>query len=290
MRKIISASLFLGFCCAVSFASEPAATLNLWPGKPPGDTSDVGPEKVDKGMLTNVSTPTISVYKPSAEKDTHSAIVVAPGGGFRALAMEHEGTQVCQWLNSIGVTGVLLKYRVPNRPRMPRYMAAMQDGQRALSIVRSKATEWGIDPKRIGIMGFSAGGQLSADVETNFDKRSYEPIDDMDKADIRPDFAILIYPGGIAPKDRSQVGLSEDVHVSKDTPPTILVMANNDPVGPENAVYMYLALKRAGVPAELHIYAEGGHGFGMHKSDAPHGSWTKRIEDWMADRGILKPH
>lgn len=288
MGRIVFAFFLCGLGCATLLASQPTATVNLWPDKPPGDNSDVGPEKVEKGMLTNVSTPTISIYKPSADKDTHVAIVVAPGGGFRGLAMEHEGTQVCEWLNSIGVTGVLLKYRVPNRPNMPRYMAAMQDGQRALSIVRSKAHEWGIDPRRIGIIGFSAGGQLAADVETNFDKRSYEAIDEMDKADIRPDFAVLIYPGGIVPRDRPTAGLSDDVRVTKDTPPTILVMANNDPVGPENAVYMYLALKRAGVPAELHIYAEGGHGFGMHKSDAPHGSWTKRVEEWMADRGILK--
>jgi acetyl esterase/lipase len=162
----------------------------------------------------------------------------------------------------------------------------MQDGQRALSIVRSKASDWDIDPNRIGIIGFSAGGQLAADVETNFDKRVYDPVDDMDKGQTRPDFAILVYPGGIAPRDGS-VGLTDDVRVTSQTPPTILIVADND--RSENSVYMYLALKKAKVPAELHIYGEGGHGFGMHKTDAPHGTWTRRVDDWMRMRGILGP-
>jgi acetyl esterase/lipase len=269
--------------CGMALAGEPVATVNLWPGTPPGDTKDLGPEKTVRGMLTNVSTPTISVYKPQKEKDSHVAIIVAPGGGFSGLAMEHEGTQVCDWLNSIGITGVLLKYRVPNREGMPRYMAAMQDGQRAMSIVRSRAKQWDIDPTRIGIIGFSAGGQLAADVETNFDKRVYEPVDGLDKTDTRPDFAILVYPGGIAPRDGS-VGLTPDVRVSSQTPPTILIVADND--RSENSVYMYLALKKAKVPAEMHIYGEGGHGFGMHKSDQPHAMWTSRVEDWLKMRKI----
>jgi len=286
MPRMLLAIACLWMLCGTGLAGEPVATMNLWPGKPPGDTTEIGPEKVVRGMLTNVSTPTIAVYKPQKEKDTHVAIVVAPGGGFTGLAMEHEGTQVVEWLNSIGVTGVLLKYRVPNRPGMPRYMAAMQDGQRALSIVRSKASDWDIDPNRIGIIGFSAGGQLAADVETNFEKRVYDPVDEMDKGQTRPDFAILVYPGGIAPRDGS-VGLTPDVRVTSQTPPTILIAADND--RSENSVYMYLALKKAKVPAEMHIYGEGGHGFGMHKTDAPHGTWTRRVDDWMRMRGILGP-
>jgi len=287
-------ALVLAFCCtacAVALGAEPTATIKLWPGKPPGDTKDVGPEKWSNNnrTLTNVSTPDLAIYRPDKSKDTHVAIVVCPGGGFTNLAMQHEGIQVAQWLNSIGITAAVLKYRVPAREGMPRYMAGFQDGQRAMGIVRSKASEWQIDPNRIGIMGFSAGGQVAADVETNFDKRAYEAVDDADKVSTKPDFAILVYPGGIIPRGTGAVGeLTPDVRITDKTPPTMLVVADNDP-GVKNSVYMYLALKNAKIPAEMHIYSEGGHGFGMNPGKGPHTTWTKRVEDWLDAQHVLAP-
>lgn len=270
-------------------AAEPTLTMNVWPGTPPGDKPDLGPEQWNGTTLTGtVSTPTIAVYRPAKEKDTGVAVLVCPGGGFYQLSMGHEGSDVATWLNSIGVTGIVLKYRIPNREGMPRYMAGLQDAQRAMSIIRSKAGEWGIDPKRIGILGFSAGGQVAADVETNFEKRMYDPLDDTDNASARPDFAVLIYPGGIARRGGEIGMVSADVHVSKDTPPTFLSISHDDRNGSENAIYLYLALKNAGVSAELHVWSEGGHGYGIRPGSAPHASWPARVADWMAARGILK--
>jgi acetyl esterase/lipase len=290
---------FLSCCVAllftsVSFAAEPAVTMNLWPGKPPGDGPNVVADEQfnanTKTLTGTVAVPTLAVYRPAKEIDTHVAIIVAPGGGFYQLSMGHEGEDVATWLQSIGITGIVLKYRIPNREGMPRYMAGFQDGQRAMSVVRSKAAEWNIDPHRIGILGFSAGGQIAADVETGFDKRTYDPVDDMDKADTRPDFVILIYPGGIVRRGATTVpALSEDVRVSKDTPQTFLAIATDDRNGSENAVYMYLALKQAGVNAELHVYSEGGHGFGIRRGSAPHTTWPARVEDWLRVRKILPP-
>jgi acetyl esterase/lipase len=265
--------------------------LNVWTGNPPGETKPIPEEKVvkSKGVvtsITNVSKPTLSVFRPAKEKDTGSAVIVCPGGGYNMLAWDHEGEQVAAWLNSIGVTGIVLKYRVPRRPDQdPKKppLGALQDAQRALSLVRSKAKEWKIDPHRIGILGFSAGGHLAAWASTNFDKRAYEPTDDIDKVDCRPDFAVLIYSGGLM-----RAGTSEEIRVRKDCPPMFLAHAGDDPISPENSVQMYLALKRAGVPAELHVYASGGHGFGLRPSNKPCSTWPKSCEAWMSSQGLLK--
>ena len=270
----------------------PTLTLNVWPGLPPGDKPNMPPEDWRRSSNTvtgTVAIPTLAVYRPAKDKDTGAAVLVCPGGGFFQLSMGHEGADVAVWLSSIGVTGVVLKYRIPDREGMARHLASLQDTQRAMSIIRSKAAEWNIDPKRIGVLGFSAGGQLAADVETNFDKRTYDPVDEMDKADTRPDFAVLIYPGGIAQRDSATPAVTPDVHVSKDTPQTFLSISNDDRGGSENAVYMYLALKKAGVLAELHVYGEGGHGYGIRPGKAPHASWPARVADWMTERGLFKP-
>ncbi|MDP9175066.1 MAG: alpha/beta hydrolase [Planctomycetota bacterium] len=275
----------------LALAGAPLVTLDLWPGTPPGQMAKLGPEKTNptNGMLTNISTPTITVYRPDKGNDTGTTILVCPGGGFTSLSMENEGTKFITWLNSVGITGVLLKYRVPYQQGTPRYLAGMQDGQRAMSLVRSKAAEWKIDPNRIGILGFSAGGEVAVDVSTNFDKLSYDAIDEIDKTSSRPDFALAIYPGGLRPKGSTDGSLSPDVHPSKDTPTTFICVAHDDRYGAEDAVYYYLALKRAGVNTELHVYSEGGHGFGMHASTAPHGTWTARAWDWMNYHKFLQP-
>jgi acetyl esterase/lipase len=267
--------------------------LDVWPGKPPGDMGGVGAEKetsrkhADKPIkiVENVSQPTIALYRPAPDKDTGAAVVICPGGGYNVLAIEHEGEEVATWLNSLGMTGIVLKYRVPRRKGLAQHQAPLQDTQRALSLVRSRAKEWGLDPDRIGILGFSAGGHLAAAAETNFDQRAYEPIDDVDKVSCRPDFAVLIYPAYLKTKEGS---LAPDIRVTKQTPPTFIVYAGDDPLGPSNGIVMYEALHKAGVPAELHIYTAGGHGFGLRPSNHPSSTWPHRCADWLKSRGFVK--
>lgn len=270
--------------------------MELWPGPAPGESGNIGEEtaKTDpktKALtsLTNVTKPTLTVFRPAPNTANGAAVVVAPGGGYTNLAWDHEGEQVARWLNSIGVTAFVLKYRVPRRPGDEKDqppLRALMDAQRALSLVRNKAAEFAIDPDRLGMLGFSAGGHLTAAAATNFDRRSYEPIDDADRISCRPNFAVLVYPGGIVKKGTAE--LAPEIRVSAKTPPTFLAHANDDPVSPENSVTFYLALKRAGVPAELHIYSSGGHGFGMRSIKHPAAEWSRRCAEWMRDQGFLK--
>ena len=277
-------------------SAEPMPALGVWPKTAPGEKGNLGDEKqtLAKGRdavasITNVSTPTLTVYRPAKEKNTGCAVVIAPGGGYTNLAWEHEGTMVGEWLQSIGVTGVLLKYRVPRRADQPKDappIGALQDAQRAISITRAKAKEWGIDPNRIGMLGFSAGGHLTAWAATNSDKRSYEAIDDTEKVNCRPDFAVLIYPGGLVSKANKEE-LAPEIRVSKDTPPCFFALAYNDNGPLDGSLKMIAALKKAGVSAELHVYSAGGHGFGMRAAEKPHASWPKRCEEWMRAEGFL---
>jgi acetyl esterase/lipase len=273
--------------------------MKLWPGIAPGDKGGLGQE-IDTTTakdnliagrsvirLGNVSDPTITVYPPTQGKDTGAAVVVFPGGGFHILAMDLEGTEVCAWLNSIGVTGVLLKYRVPAREGRPEYAAPLQDAQRALGIVRSHAKEWGIDPHRIGVLGFSAGGHLAATLSANSQARTYPRVDESDDASCRPDFQILIYPGGVV--ERGGYALAPDVAVTAKTPPTFLVMAQDDPVRPENVLGYAMALEGEKVPMELHVYPSGGHGYGLRPTRDFVTSWPQRAADWMRSRGLLGP-
>jgi acetyl esterase/lipase len=242
-------------------------------------------------MLTNVTNPTMTVYRPAKEKDTGAAVVICPGGGYWNLYWELEGEEVAIWLNSLGVTGVILKYRVPRRPDEPKGEPArrpLQDAQRAISLVRSHAKEWGIDPMRIGMVGFSAGGHLAFATATNFDKRCYDSIDDIDKISCRPDFAILAYSGYLKAKDKDE--LAPGLRVLKDTPPMFLVHGEDDIISsPEHSVVAYLALKQAKIPAELHVYAKTTHDFGVRPGDGAYSTWTRSCSDWLRDQGFLKP-
>lgn len=298
--KRTSFSLLVGLvlCTAsLTLAADQPRVLDVWPGKVPGETSSIGEEKVLESKpgekqvkrITNVSKPTLTVFRPAKEKDTGTAVVICPGGGYNILAWDLEGEEVAAWLNSLGVTGIVLKYRVPRRPDQPKDKpptGPLQDAQRAISLVRSKAAEWGIDPKRIGILGFSAGGHLTAATATNFDKRAYESSDEIDKTSCRPDFAVLVYPAYLTVKGKDE--LAPDIRVSKDSPPMFFVHAGDDRVLSDNSVIMYLALKRAGVPAELHVYASGGHGFGLRPSAQPSSAWPLRCADWLRNQGLLK--
>ncbi len=280
-------------------AEEKHPVLNVWPGKPPGEKDAIGEETVQpqkpgekKVMrITNVSKPTLTIFRPAKDKDTGAAVMIAPGGGYNILAWDLEGEEVAAWLNSIGVTGIVLKYRVPRRPGDAKDqppIGPLQDAQRALSLVRSKAEELKIDPKRIGMLGFSAGGHLTAATTTNYDRRAYEPTDEIDKVSCRPDFAVLIYPAYLAEKDGS--ALKPDIRVTKETPPCFFAHANDDrgAASSVNSALMYLALKKAGVPAELHVYSSGGHGFGLRPSDKPCSTWPKRCEEFLRAQGLLK--
>jgi acetyl esterase/lipase len=301
MRRARSCALAAGIIlCAVSAAqvAQKPLVLDVWPDKVPGETKPIDAEKLVEPKpgqtkvqrLTNVSKPTITVHRPQADKNTGAAVVICPGGGYNILAWDLEGEEVAAWLNSIGVTGIILKYRVPRRPDQPKDQpppGPLQDAQRALSLVRSKATEWGIDPKRIGILGFSAGGHLSAKASTSFDKRTYEPIDDFDSVSCRPDFAVLVYPAYLTNKEGS--ALSPSIQVTEQTPPMFLVHAGDDRILAENSVQLYLALRKAKVPAELHVYPKGGHGFGLRPSEHPVVTWPRRCEEWMRSQGLLKP-
>ncbi len=268
MIKIILLSCLLTLVLSIiARAADQRPVLNLWPGVAPGEKGDIPEETLtpaknaaDCDRIANVSKPTITLYKPDKEKDTGAAIVICPGGGYSILAIEHEGEAVAKWANNIGVTGILLKYRVPVRKGLPRHLPPLQDAQRAIRLARANAKEWRIDPKRIGILGFSAGGHLSAMASTNYGKNSYEAIDNTDKLDCRPDFTVLIYPAYLVEKDGS---LSKDLPIDAKTPPAFLEQASDDGINCENAVAYFLALKKNKIAADLHIYAHGGHGYGM---------------------------
>ena len=289
-RSIVISMALLAFT-ASALAEGDHLTLDVWPGAVPGETGNIGAEKfVQKPdakvqLLTNVTKPTLTVYRPAKDKDTGAAVVICPGGGYSILAWDLEGTEVCDWLNANGITGIILKYRVPKRPDHKQQDPPLQDAQRAMSLVRSKAGEWGIDPKRIGMLGFSAGGNLTALACTHFDHRTYDTIDEIDKVSCRPDFGVLLYPAWLIQEGKEV--LSDDFPVNKLTPPLFLVHAGDDKISPANSVVMYLALKRAGVPAELHVYSSGGHGFGLRPTTQPCSTWPARCAEWMGTMKFL---
>ena len=294
---------FLVACAVTVFSPHAfAATvpiIPLWPGTAPGETNSIGEEKdmtkpTDGDIagrplirLGNVSKPTITVYRPEKAKDTGAAVVVCPGGGYYILALDLEGTEVCEWLNSIGVTAVLLKYRVPRRAGLEKHTAALQDAQRAVGLVRARSGEFGIDPKRIGVLGFSAGGHLAASLSASAEQRTYPMVDEADKVSCRPDFSVLIYPAYLTLKEQNDK-INPETAVSSNTPPTFITMTQDDPVRVETALFYSVALKQAGVPFELHIYPKGGHGYGLRRTDNPVTAWPERAFDWMRSRGLLK--
>ena len=281
-------------------AGEPI-TMAIWPGTPPGPRGELGEEHdtttAKENMVAGkrvirtgfVSKPNIAVYRPAAAIDTGAAVMVCPGGGYKILAMDLEGTEVCDWLNSIGVTGILLKYRVPSAPDDKSHFGPLNDAQRAMGIIRKHAAEWKLDPNRIGVLGFSAGGHLAAALSNNNEKRNYDPIDSSDSQRCRPDFTVLIYPGLMVSKDNDSLG--PEIKVTSQTPPTCIVMAADDPIRVENALVYAMALRKAKIPMDLHVYTKGGHGYGMRlQKNLLVTTWPDRVADWMRAGDWLKPH
>lgn len=296
--------LAAALACATALAQKPSwppsadhLTVPLWPNGAPGAPTNLPPEAdmtTPKDNLVagrpvirlgNVSHPTLTLYSPR-KNNTGAAVVVFPGGAYRILAIDLEGTEVCSWLNSKGITCVLVKYRVPGTGPYPKSPAALEDAQRAVGIVRAHADDWHIDPKRVGVLGFSAGAHLAAALSTHFDARFYDAVDASDHLSCRPDFAIIIYPGYLALPNES-FAANPDIPVTSQTPPSFILQAEDDPVHVENALVYFSALKNAKVPAELHIYAQGGHGYGLRPTALPITDWPRRVETWLNTIHVL---
>jgi acetyl esterase/lipase len=302
-------ALAVAACLAVaSHAQAPAwppapghTTINLWPGAVPDPVPTKGPEAntaTEKNIIAgkpimiwaNVATPTLTLYAPQGE-NTGAAVVVFPGGGYNILAIDLEGTEVCDWLTAKGITCVLVKYRVPDTGPYPKSPAALEDAQRAVGLVRENirthAAGWEhIDPARVGVLGFSAGAHLAVALSTHYEKRLYPSVDAADQQSCRPDFAVVIYPGYLADTEQSFLD-KLDIHPDAKTPPAIIVQAEDDPVHVENSTTYFLALKQAKVPAELHIYSEGGHGYGLRRTALPVTTWPQAVEVWLHTIKIL---
>lgn len=310
--------LILGVCVVILASAAKAQTkewqpsaghtqVAIWPGKAPDAEALPGPETTESDPkfliagkpvvgVYNVAVPTMTVYQP-AGKNTGVAVVVFPGGGFEELAIDLEGTEVCDWLTSKGITCVLLKYRVPSLPFdwhckcRPNDLAtstlALEDAQRTMGLVRLHAAEWHIDPHKIGVLGFSAGGYLVAEISTDYKRRLYAPVDAADKESCRPDFAVAVYPGHLRVGDKGY-RLNPNVPVTRQTPPTFLVQAEDDYVdGVNQSVAYYIALKDARVPVELHLYAHGGHAFGLRPTKLPITKWPQLVETWLRTIGMI---
>lgn len=285
--------LSLGLFVAGAAKAAESKVIELWPEGAPGA---VGKEEADK--------PSLTVFLPPADKANGAAVVVCPGGGYGFLAVDHEGKQIAEWLNGLGVTAFMLKYRIAPRYHHP---APLQDAQRALRTVRARAKEWNVNPQRLGIWGFSAGGHLASTAGTHFDDGNADAPDAIDRVSCRPDFLILCYPVitlepphahmgsrqnllGKEPDPKLVESLCNHKQVTPRTPPTFLFHTNaDDGVVPENSVLFYLALRKAKVPAELHIYEKGPHGVGLAAKDEVLSSWPDRLAAWLKSRGVLQP-
>jgi acetyl esterase/lipase len=294
---------------------EPSAghtQISLWPGAVPDARAPAGPERVDTTYneplvggktwiyVSNVSRPTLTVYSPTGA-NTGAAVVVFPGGGYQILAIDLEGTEVCDWLTAKGITCVLLKYRVPHSGPSwqrdcdcrinPKPQPALEDAQRAIGLVRLHAAEWHIDPHKIGVLGFSAGGHLVAAISNSYEKRLYRAVDAADRESCRPDFAVALYPGHLWIRGSGQkLGFNPDIHVTRRTPPTFLLQAETDSIDNVNqSLVYYIALKNAGVPVEMHLYADGGHAFGLRRTKDPITEWPTLVEKWLGTIGMIAP-
>jgi acetyl esterase/lipase len=338
LTKPLLFTLWVVFACGGQSVQETAwqpppghAQIPIWPGTVPDAKPVAGPEvakPTGKEFLvagrpvvgvSRVSWPAMTIYTPNAQ-NTGAAVVIFPGGGYIDLAIDLEGTEVCDWLTSKGVTCVLLKYRVPGEPGYPKPAPypksgpypespmALEDAQRTIGLVRFHAAEWHIDPRKVGVLGFSSGGHLVAAISTHFAKRLYPAVDAADEESCRPDFAVAIYPGHLslsaaewdakqgareyllhypATEDRN-LGMNPDIPVTHRTPPTFLLQAEDDHVDDVNdSLAYYIALKNADVPVEMHLYSQGGHAFGLRRTKLPITGWPQLVETWLRTIGVI---
>ncbi len=295
MRTLARAAAAALLLLIPTLSSRSADNLvKLWPGKAPGESAPIDPEKADRSpndpkvitRVTNVSEPSLMVFPAPSDKGTGVGIIIAPGGAYRFLSWAHEGEEIARYFNTVGVTAFVLKYRVPTRASDPGNTLALMDGQRAVSLVRARAKEWNLNPAKIGFLGFSAGGNLAVKVQNTEQPRAYDAADDIDKVSSLPDFGVLIYPGGILDsKDPSKLG--PEYKVTGKTPPTFMAVAGDDTHCAESCLRYTLALREAKVKHELHLYAGGGHGFGMRPSAGAVSTWPQRCAEWLRSIGVL---
>jgi acetyl esterase/lipase len=293
--KITPLLFAVTMCAVLHVHAEPSRTLKLWEGKPPGDFTVPGPETVTQPKpgenppilrITNVAEPRLEIYEPAAEKKNGAAVIIVPGGGFGILASGHEGAELAEWFRERGFVAGVLQHRCPTNKLAKPWDFPAQDTQRAMSLVRTRAAEFGVKPNRIGLFGFSAGGQVALIAATNDEQRLYPAADEVDKAGCRPDFLMLCYPWRIL-ADNSLTELKPEVRITAKAPPTFIAQANDDPGSlAEGSALAFLALRKAKVSAELHIYSTGGHGFGLrpNATQAP-GDWPGRAELWLKALG-----
>ncbi|MDR0338505.1 MAG: alpha/beta hydrolase [Planctomycetaceae bacterium] len=279
-----------------ALAMKPVTELKLWSGVAPGEKVGViGEEKAEPGKETmpiirvqNVTEPTLALYQPEAKNATGTCVLIFPGGGYNILAYNHEGMEIAHWLNSIGITAVVVKYRVPRRAGQPKHLAPLQDAQRAIRLVRQNAETWKIDAQKIGILGFSAGAHLTLMLATNYNETIYEPVDKTDQLNARPNFAIPIYLAYALGEKTNQkdpkrvdIPLEENIKITKETPPMFLSICDDDPIGSMGSVQLYRKLHETGIPCELHIFVKGGHGYGIRTDRGPAANWYRLCEDWL---------
>ncbi|MCD7978940.1 MAG: alpha/beta hydrolase [Tannerellaceae bacterium] len=292
MRLLRWKLVFLVICSMITLTKAQNNPILLFPKGAPDEAvqmvekADIGGETGGSSVLriTNVSEPTITVYPAPQENASGAAMIVCPGGGYSILAYDLEGDEVCEWLNKIGITAVLLKYRVPRREGREKHEAPLQDIQRAIGYVRANARGLDIDPKRIGVMGFSAGAHLSAMASNSFAKRTYPAVDAADRVSCRPDFCLLVYPAYL---DGENFRLAPELKVSAQTPPTMLIQTEDDKSYINSSLFYYYALKEAGVPAWMHLYSTGGHGYGLRNTGVAVNEWPERAENWFRELKII---
>lgn len=291
MGRIVLLFLCIFYLFPSAMAQE--QTIKLFPEGVPGETIFLEEKESRDGnkvaketvlRITDVSEPTISIYEAPEELASGSAIVVCPGGGYNILAYDLEGDEVCLWLNELGITAILLKYRVPRREGKEKHEAPLQDLQRAISYIRANADYFNIDPDRVGVMGFSAGAHLSVMGATAYEERTYPLVEKIDKYSCRPNFCLLIYPAYL---EGDNFGIAPEIKVTSKTPPTMLIHTEDDQSYINSSLFYYYALKEAGVPAWMHLYRKGGHGYGLRDTGAVVNSWPDRAEDWFREIGVI---
>ncbi|MBI1372065.1 MAG: prolyl oligopeptidase family serine peptidase [Phycisphaera sp.] len=267
--------------------------IKVWPNGAPGEPAfdkakaDAMRAKNDAERIYFVDDPTLTWYPAPADTANGACVVICPGGGYHHLAWAKEGLEIADWLNTLGVSAAVLKYRVPRRSGDSIPLGPLQDVQRAVRLVRANAERWRVDTHRVGVLGFSAGGHLTVMAGTHYDDKTYDPVDDADKLSAKPDFLLPIYPAYLNAADKPFT-LHENVKVTKDTPPTFLAVAWDDQDRGAMAALLFVELKKNNVPAEVHVYTKGGHGYGMRPSANPVHTWPDRAADWLGSMGLLK--